>query len=170
MDFTLPSEIADLKDKLLRSHAELDNFRRRTQKEAADSLKYQALPVIRDLLPGLDNLQRAIDATEQSGDTQNLIQGVKMVAKQFQDVLKGHSVEALVPDGQPFDPNLHEALTQVPSADHDPMTVMQVVEPGYQIHDRVIRPAKVIVSCAPPEPAAADEPAAENEDSAEGDV
>ena len=72
--------------------------------------------------------------------------------------------------GEAFDPNLHEALTQVPSADHDPMTVMQVVEPGYQIHDRVIRPAKVIVSCAPPEPAAADEPAAENEDSAEGDV
>ena len=88
-----------------------------------------------------------------------------MVAKQFQDVLKGHSVEAITPDGQPFDPNLHEALTQVPSADHDPMTVMQVVEPGYQIHDRVIRPAKVIVSCTPPEAATT-----ENEDSSEGDA
>ncbi len=83
----LQAEIAELKAKLLRSHAELENFRRRTQKENAESIKYQAMPVIRDILPGLDNLQRAIDATEQTGDTQSLVDGVKMVAKQFQDVL-----------------------------------------------------------------------------------
>lgn len=149
----LQNEIADLKDKLLRSQAELENFRRRTQKEALDSLKYQSVSVIRDLLPGMDNLQRAIDATEQSGDSQNLIDGVKMVAKQFQDVLIGHSAEPLNPVGEVFDPNLHEALSQVPSSDHEPMTIIQVVETGYKIHDRVVRPAKVIVSCAPPPPA-----------------
>lgn len=146
----LQQEVAELKDQLLRSHAELENFRRRSQKEAADSMKYQSLPVIRDLLPGIDNLQRAIDATEQTGDAQNLIEGVKMVARQFADVLKTHSAEAIDPTGQAFDPNLHEALSQVPSADHEPMTVLQVVEPGYRIHDRVIRPAKVIVSMAAP--------------------
>lgn len=149
----LQQEVAELKDQLLRSHAELDNFRRRSRREAEDSQKYQALPVIRDLLPGIDNLQRAIDATEQTGDAQNLVEGVKMVAKQFQDVLKAHQAESIDPTGQPFDPNLHEALSQVPSAEHEPMTVLQVVEQGYRIHDRVIRPAKVIVSSAAAEPA-----------------
>lgn len=153
-DAAMAEEIAELKDRLLRSQAELENFRRRTQKEQLDAMKYQALPVIRDLLPGIDNLQRAVDAAEQSGDTQNLIQGIKMVAQQFTDVLKNHKAEPLVPEGEAFDPNLHEALSQVPTADVEPMTVVQVVEPGYKIHDRVVRPAKVLVSCAPPEPVA----------------
>lgn len=151
---SLQEEVAELKDRLLRSHAELENFRRRVQKEATESAKYSALPFIRDLLPGIDNLHRALDAAEQSGDTANLIEGIKMVASQFTDVLKNQKVQTIVPDGEAFDPNLHEALAQVPSVDHEPMTVMQVIESGYQIHDRVIRPAKVMVSCAPPEPAA----------------
>ncbi len=146
----LRSENAELQDRLLRTQAELENFRRRTQKEAADAFKYQALPVIRDLLPGVDNLHRAIDAAEASGDTQNLIDGIKMVAQQFLDALKAHSAERFNPEGDAFDPNLHEALSQIPSAEHDPMTILQVIEPGYRLHDRVIRPAKVIVSCAPP--------------------
>ena len=150
----LQEEVVELKDRLLRSHAELENYRRRVQKEATESAKYSALPFIRDLLPGIDNLHRALDAAEQSGDTNNLIEGIKMVASQFTDVLKNQKVQTIVPEGESFDPNLHEALAQVPSADHEPMTVMQVIETGYQIHDRVIRPAKVMVSCAPPEPAA----------------
>lgn len=157
----LQEEVAELKDRLLRSHAELENFRRRVQKEATESAKYSSLPFIRDLLPGIDNLSRAVDAAEQSGDTANLIQGVKMVAAQFADVLKNQKVQSISPEGQPFDPNLHEALTQIPSADHEPMTVLQVIETGYQIHDRVIRPAKVMVSCAPPEAAPQEENASE---------
>lgn len=160
----LAEENAELKDRVLRAQAELENFRRRTQKEQLDAMKYQSLSVIRELLPGMDNLKRAIDAAEQSGDTQNLIDGIKMVAQQFQDVLKSQSCEAINPEGESFDPNFHEALTQVPSADHDPMTVLQVIEPGYRLHDRVIRPAKVMVSCAPPQPAAE---AAKEEDSTE---
>jgi len=150
MSQQLRSENADLQDRLLRTQAELENFRRRTQKEAIDAIKYQALPIIRDFLPGVDNQNRAIDAAEQTGDTQTLIDGIKMVAQQFKDALKAHSAELIDPLGDAFDPNLHEALSQVPSADHDPMTVLQVVEPGYRIHDRVIRPAKVIVTSAPP--------------------
>jgi len=153
----LQEENAELKDRVLRIQAELENFRRRTQKESLEAMKYQALPVIRDLLPGIDNLKRAVDAAEQSGDTQNLIEGIKMVSQQFADALKAHSAEPILPEGEAFDPNLHEAMAQVPSADHEPMTVLQVVEAGYRIHDRVIRPAKVMVSCAPPADAASQE-------------
>lgn len=147
----LRNENAELKDRLLRTHAEMENFRRRTQKDALDAMKYQALPVIRDFLPAIDNLQRAIAATEQSGDTQNLIDGIRMVSQQFADALKTHACEPVNPVGQPFDPNLHEALTQIPSAEHEPMTVLQVIDVGYRMHDRIIRPAKVMVSCAPPQ-------------------
>ncbi|MEZ6129698.1 MAG: nucleotide exchange factor GrpE [Planctomycetaceae bacterium] len=147
----LRGENAELKDRALRTQAELENFRRRTQKDAIEAMKYQSLPVIRDFLPGIDNLQRAIAATEQSGDTQNLVDGIKMVAQQFVDALKSHSCEVVNPVGEPFDPNLHEALSQVPSAEHEPMTILQVVEAGYRLHDRMIRPAKVLVTCAPPE-------------------
>lgn len=150
----LRAENAELKDRILRSQAELENFRRRSQKEALDAMKYSSLPVIRDLLPGIDNLERALSAAEQSGDTQNLIEGIKMVVNQFVEALKSHSALPIQPEGEPFDPNLHQALSQIPSADHEPMTVLQVIESGYKIHDRVIRPAKVMVSCAPPEPAA----------------
>ena len=143
----------ELRDRVLRIQAELENFRRRTQKESVDAMKYQSLPLIRDILPGVDNLKRAIDAVEQSGDTQNLVDGIKMVSQQLNDALKAHAAEQINPEGELFDPNLHEALSQVPSADHEPMTICQVVEIGYRIHDRIIRPAKVIVTCAPPKPA-----------------
>jgi molecular chaperone GrpE len=149
----LRQEAEEAQDRALRIQAELENFRRRTHKEQDEFRKYQALPVVRDLLPGIDNLQRAVTAAEQSGDLQNLLEGIRMVMQQFNDVLKAHSATVICPQDKPFDPNLHEALSQVPSADHEPMTVIQVVENGYQIHDRVVRPAKVIVSCAPPEPA-----------------
>ena len=79
-----------------------------------------------------------------------LLNGIKMVSQQFRDTLKAHAAEPIDALGKPFDPNLHEALTQIPSAEHEPMTVLQVVEMGYRLHDRVVRPARVIVSCAPP--------------------
>ena len=154
-------EVAELQERLLRSQAEMENFRRRTQKEAQDAARYQSVPLIRDLLPFMDNLQRAIGAAEQTGDTQNLIDGIKMVSAQLEQVLHSHDAKKIDPAGQPFDPNEHEALSQVPSPDHEPMTVIQVVEAGYRIHERIVRPAKVIVSCAPPEPAAKSEDASE---------
>lgn len=150
----LQIENAELRDRILRSQAELENFRRRTQRESMDAMKYSSMPVIRGMLPGIDNLQRAIAVAEQTGDTQALIDGIKMVSQQFTEALKANSCELITPEGEAFDANFHEALSQIPSADHEPMTVLQVIEAGYKIHDRVLRPAKVMVSCLPPEPAA----------------
>jgi len=149
----LQQKVAELKDQLLRAQAEQENFRRRTQREAGEARKYQSLAVVRDLLPAIDNLQRAVQAGEQTGEVTSLLEGIRMVSQQLQDTLKAHSAQPITAAGEAFDPNLHEALSQVPSPDHPPMTVLQEVETGYRMHDRVVRPAKVIVSCAPPEPA-----------------
>lgn len=140
------------KDKWLRAEAELDNVRKRLRKEMEDVLRFQALGVARDLLPGLDNLERAIVAGETAGSVDDLLQGIRMVAQQFRDVFARHGIEPIDAVGEPFDPNLHEALQQVPTAEHPPMTVIQDVETGYKLHDRVVRPSKVIVAAAPPEP------------------
>ena len=150
----LQDKINQLQDQLLRGQAELENFRRRSQREMADVRKYQSLPVVRDLLPAVDNLNRAILAAEQTGDVTNLLAGIRMVVQQLADTLKANAAQPIEAEGKSFDPNLHEALSQVPTPDHPPMTVIQVVESGYVMHDRVVRPAKVIVSCAPPEAAA----------------
>jgi molecular chaperone GrpE len=150
----LQDKINQLQDQLLRAQAELENFRRRSQREMADVRKYQSLPVVRDLLPAMDNLNRAVQAAEQTGDVTNLLAGIRMVVQQLADMLKANAAQLIDAEGKSFDPNLHEALSQVPTPDHPPMTVIQVVESGYVMHDRVVRPAKVIVSCAPPEAAA----------------
>lgn len=147
----LQATIADLQSRLIRMQADTENFRRRIQREQDDARKYESLRLVRDLLPGLDGLNRAIGSAEQTGDMQTLLDGIKMISQQFRDILKSHAAEPIDALGKTFDPNLHEALTQVPSADCEPMTVLQVVEMGYRIHDRVVRPARVIVSCAPPE-------------------
>lgn len=147
----MQAKIDDLQNRLLRTQAEMENFRRRTYREQEDARRFESLRLVRDILPGLDGLNRAIASAEQTGDLQNLLNGIRMVANQFKDILKAHAAEPIDAMGKPFDPNLHEALTQVPSADHEPMTVLQVVEMGYRLHDRVVRPARVIVSSAPPE-------------------
>ncbi|MEZ6065875.1 MAG: nucleotide exchange factor GrpE [Planctomycetaceae bacterium] len=145
----LAQAIADrdqFRDQLLRSHAELDNFRKRSTRERDEERRYAQLSFVRELLPVLDNLHRAIDAASKGGTIDDLRQGVEMVANQAREMLVRFQVEPIPALGEAFDPNIHEALTQIPSADHPPMTVLQEVEPGYKLHDRVIRPAKVIVS------------------------
>jgi len=144
-------KIDELQNRLIRMQADADNIRRRNQREQDDARKFESLRLLRDLLPGLDGLNRAVNSAEQTGDIQTLLDGIKMVAQQFRDTLKAHGAEPIDALGKPFDPNLHEALTQIPSAEHEPMTVLQVVEMGYRLHDRVVRPARVIVSCAPQE-------------------
>jgi len=139
-------------DRWMRAQAELENYRRRVKKEAEETRLYQSLPFVRELLPGLDNLQRAIDAGESSKNIEQLLEGVQLVAKQFQDVLSAHSVELIEAVGKSFDPNLHEAIQQIPSEEQPAMTVLEEFQPGYKIHERVIRPSKVIVSSGPPVP------------------
>ena len=146
----MQATIADLQSRLIRMQADTENFRRRIQREQDDARKFESLRLVRDLLPGLDGLNRAVSSAEQTGDMQTLLDGIRMVSQQFRDILKSHAAEPIDALGKPFDPNLHEALTQIPSAECEPMTVLQVVEMGYRMHDRIVRPTRVIVSCAPP--------------------
>lgn len=146
----LAAERDQFKDQWMRTLAELDNYRKRTQKEADDTRKYQSLPLVRDLLSGVDNLRRALAAASKSASVEDLLKGVEMVAKQFDDVFDRYAVKRIEAVGQPFDPNLHEAVQQLPSAEHPPMTVTADFEPGYTLHDRVVRPSKVVVSSGPP--------------------
>ncbi|MES2788781.1 MAG: nucleotide exchange factor GrpE [Planctomycetota bacterium] len=148
---TLQAERDDFRERWLRSQAELENYRKRAQKELETERQYRSLPVVRDVLPALDNLQRALQVAKSTKDADQLIQGVQMVAQQFEDALTRHAVVTIKAVGQPFDPNFHEAIQQAPSKDHPPMTVLHDVETGYQMYDRVIRPTKVIVSVAPAE-------------------
>ena len=138
-------------DKWQRALAELENYRRRVQRETEELRIYQALPLALDLLPGLDNLQRALQAAEAAEAAEELVEGVKMVATQFDSILARHGIEPIVAIGEPFDPSVHEAIQQMPSADHEPMTVIEEVERGFRLGERVVRPAKVIVATAPSE-------------------
>ncbi len=144
------NESAANHDRFLRTQAELENYRRRVQKEREEDRKFAPLPIVRELLPVLDNLQRAIDAADKSDSVVDLKAGVEMVLQQSIGILKKLQVAPIAAVGEPFDPNVHEAISQMPSADHPPMSVIVEVERGYTLHDRVIRPSKVIVSTGPP--------------------
>ena len=140
------AERDSLMQKWLMAVADLDNYRRRIQKESDQERRYAALPLARDLLPALDNLHRALDAARNGGDVNQLAQGVQMVAKQFDDIFAKHSIVPIAAANKPFDPNLHQALQQIPAPDKPPLTVLQECERGYTMHDRVVRPSTVIVS------------------------
>jgi len=147
------AEREDFRNQFLRAHAEMDNFRKRTQREREEERKYASLRLVSDLLGPLDNLERAVQSA-QAADASNesaLVQGVSMVAKQIEDVLSQHGAVAIASVGEPFDPNIHEALQQVPTDEHPPMTVIQEFRRGYKMNDRVVRPSQVIVSSAPVE-------------------
>lgn len=135
----------------LRANAELDNSRKRMQREAEQAARYQDIPLIRNLMPAFDNLGRSIAAAEKDGNVENLLTGLRMVAKNVEEVFAKHSAKVIPTVGETFDPNMHDALMQVPTADHPPMTIIQEVERGYTLHERVIRPAKVIVATALPQ-------------------
>tara|TARA_R110002111_G_scaffold177322_1_gene243387 strand:+ start:22248 stop:22805 length:558 start_codon:yes stop_codon:yes gene_type:complete len=145
------SERDEAQDRFLRSQAELDNTRKRYQRELEQTRQYAAAPFIQDLLPALDNLKRASDAAENANHVDELKQGVEMVAKQLLDVFQRHNIKAIEALGKPFDPNLHEALQQMPSDEYPAMTVTHELEQGFILNDRVVRPTKVIVSSGPAE-------------------
>jgi molecular chaperone GrpE len=144
----LRAEAAEANDRALRAHAELENFRKRARRDADDERKYANLPLLRDLLPVLDNLTRALEAGEKTHDAGTLIEGVKLVSQQLDNVLGNYQCKRIPALGQPFDPNVHQAIAQQPSADQPPGTVLLEAQSGYQLHDRVLRPSQVIVSRA----------------------
>jgi molecular chaperone GrpE len=135
-----------LSQKWLLAVADLENYRRRMLKESEQDRRFAVLPLARDLLPALDNLQRALEAARNGGDVTQLANGVQMVARQFDDILSKHSILPIGAAGQPFDPNLHQAIQQVPAPGKPPLTVLNELERGFLMHDRVVRPSMVIVS------------------------
>jgi molecular chaperone GrpE len=131
--------------------ADFDNARKRLTQDADRQRRYAIEPLARDLLMGLDNLERAVQAATQAGESGALVQGVTATVSLFLDILKRHGVTRVdVGPGSEFDPNVQEAVMQQPTNDHPPGSVVQVVQPGYLLHDRVLRPAGVVVASEPP--------------------
>ena len=143
-------EIERLRDENLRLVAELRNLRQRTQREKAEALKYAEADFARELLVLLDDLERAQAAAPAAENVQALAEGVRIVHEHFLKVLRDRGIQPIEALGRPFDPELHQALSQQPSAECPAGTVMQELARGYRMHGRVIRPAKVVVSSGPP--------------------
>jgi molecular chaperone GrpE len=133
---------------LKQTQADFENYQKRAARERDTERKYAVAPLARDLLPALDNLQRAMDAAKQVGESGPLVQGVAATQAQIIQILGRHGITPIEAQDQPFDPNRHEAVMQRPSPDHAPGTVVQVLQNGFMIHDRVLRPASVVVSAA----------------------
>lgn len=144
----IKAEAEAARDRLLRAAAEYDNLRKRLEREREEAMKYIAERIVLDIIPILDNLERAIKSakSDQNKNFDALLQGVEMIHKQMLNVLEKYGVSVIEAQGQPFDPRVHEAIMQIPSPDHPENTVVEEFEKGYMLHDKVIRPAKVIVS------------------------
>jgi molecular chaperone GrpE len=142
------AEIADYKDKYLRVLADSENARRRMRQQSEETIRLQRENLLRDLLPVIDNLERAVDAAQGGGNGNSIVEGVEMVLRSMLDLLRSQGVTQLSAVGRPFDPQLHEAVDQVESSDHVPNTVVAEFHRGYQIGDRVLRPARVTVAKA----------------------
>jgi len=156
-DMTAEEEVAELKDKLLRTLADMENLRRRSQKDREDALKYSSANFARDMLSVADNLRRAIDSIPEDGDPDGaalvgFIEGISLTEKELLSTLERHGIRKIDPMGEKFDPQFHEAMFEIPSAEAENGTVLQVVEVGYVIHDRLLRPAKVGIAKAVPAP------------------
>jgi len=150
------AEREELREKLLRAQAETENVRKRAVRDQSEGRKYAAVPLAKALLPGLDDLRRAVDAAKASREAgadanklaDDLVGGVAAVLKSLEKALGEHGITPIDAVGEIFDPNLHEALAQAPSLDHPPGTVIQEAQKGYSAGDRVVRPSHVIVATA----------------------
>jgi len=150
----LEAEIADLKDRLLRTVADQENARRRHEREQADTRRYAVADFARDLLAVHDNLNRALasvtaEQRETNRELASLLEGVDLTARELANVLERHGVRQVDALGRKLDPNLHQAVAQVESAEAEPGTVVQLFQPGFVIHDRLLRAAMVAVAKAP---------------------
>lgn len=168
----LEGEVASLKDQLLRAMAETENIRRRSQREREDSLKYAAAPVIRDLLGVADNLQRALESVPEDLAAENevvssLRLGVQMTQKELNAAFERHQIRAIAPLGEKLDPHFHEAMYEIEDLEKPAGTVVQVIQTGYRLHDRLLRPARVGISKGGPKKAAAEESAPAEESGSE---
>jgi molecular chaperone GrpE len=144
----LQTELEDAKKRTLLSQAELENFRKRTRRDMEQERQYALLPLLRDLLPAIDNLELALAIDSSKSDASGVIEGVRMVAQQLNGVLKENHCETIEAQGLAFDPEVHEAVEQRETDEHEAGMVIEVRQTGYQLRDRVIRPARVVVARA----------------------
>jgi molecular chaperone GrpE len=151
---SLRQEVQDKQDRLLRALAETDNVRRRAQRDREDYVKYATESLLRDLVPVLDNLDRALTAARTAGVGGNVVEGVELIQREMLRVLERAGLARYSAVGQPFDPARHEAIARVVSGETAPDTVVHETAPGYLLHGRVLRPALVAVAAAPDEDAA----------------
>lgn len=150
---TEDNEVEQLQAKLdqsendyLRLRADFDNYRRRVQKDTEAASKYRSQNLVTDLLPVLDNFERALDMDPQSEEAKSLLKGMEMVFRLLKQAIEAEGVTEIAPDGETFDPNFHQAVMQEASDSHESGTVIQTLQKGYQLKDRIIRPAMVKVS------------------------
>lgn len=145
----LEAELEAEKDRYLRLQAEMQNLRNRLGREIADERRYAPLPLLKELLPVVDNIDRAIEAAEQQTAGESLLEGFKLVRQQILTIFEQHHCQPIESLGLPFDPQVHEAILKQPSDEHPADHVQLVTQQGYQLHDRVVRPSQVIVSSGP---------------------
>jgi molecular chaperone GrpE len=143
-------EVRDYRDRWVRERADLENLKKRAQRERGEAVRYGAEQIVRDLLPMVDDLERAIQAAQDAGADPKLMDGVALVLKAFIDVLVRHGVERVPGLGERFDPNHHEAVAHVESTEHEAGMVIEEHRGGYRLHDRLLRAAMVTVSKGPP--------------------
>jgi molecular chaperone GrpE len=150
----LEAEIADYKERLLRALAETENTRRRAQREREDAAKYAISGFAKDLLSAADNLRRALDSLPEAEvrdeRTRSLLAGVAATERELLSVFERHGMRRVDPQGERFDHNFHQAIFEVERPDQPPGTIVEVLQPGYVLHDRLLRPAMVGVSKHPP--------------------
>ncbi len=145
----LRAKLDEAEKRAIRFQADLENYRKRSQREAEDLARYATAPLLNGLLDVLDNLDRALEAANSDENAGALKQGVEMVAAQLMETLQGHGCQRIQTVGRPFDPKLHEAIQMQPDDQIPANHVMLEVQPGYLLHDRVLRPAKVMISTGP---------------------
>lgn len=136
-------------DGMLRLQAEMDNLRKRTERDVENAHKFALEKFVNELLPVKDSLDMGLAAAQQEANLDKLIEGVELTLKQFNQAMDKFAVVEVNPEGEKFDPELHQAMSMQPSADHEPNTVMAVMQKGYTLNGRLIRPAMVMVAKAP---------------------
>jgi molecular chaperone GrpE len=139
----IDSRLGELQDALLRTRAEMDNLEKRTQRELEKARKFMFEGVFRDLLPVIDSLDQGLELAEQQGQSD---QGLSLTRKLLLQTLERHGLEILDPEGEPFDPQWHEAMSAQPSDELAPDTILVVMQKGYRLKDRLLRPARVVIS------------------------
>tara|TARA_R110002073_G_scaffold154287_7_gene309368 strand:+ start:2527 stop:3201 length:675 start_codon:yes stop_codon:yes gene_type:complete len=146
VNLQLRERLAASEDQLARTTTDFDDYRTRSRHELDEQRKYSGIHLMRDLLPVLDNLERAILTGRHSGDFDGLMEAVELVRDQFCDTLSSHGMREVPGSWSPFNPKQHHVIGQKDSDNHPEGSVVEVIQQGYQLHDRVIRPSKVIVS------------------------